>query len=281
MVKIFTNSVSDLSPSLAKEYDISLVPDTIIFDDKPLLNNIDITPAEFYELLGKNNKLPTSSHPNIYQYMDCFRQAQEYDEILCVTLTSLMSGSVSTANMAKAELQSTGFKPKITVYDSLQVSHGLAAMAIVAARLSKQGKSASEIVTFLDDYRTRLGVYFVMPSLENARKGGRIGVVKCFAADAMGIKPILCFSDGLVRDVGLVRGFKNAKEAVFKRYKNEADYTKEVCVFHANAYGEAMKMRDEILSVAPLAKVRIDWVGSVIGIYTGQGAVGIVFEKKL
>lgn len=281
MVKIFTNSACDLTPAMAKEYDISMIPDIIIFDNKPLLNNIDITPAQFYKRLKTSEKLPTSAHPNIYDFTQYFKQGEGYDEILMISLTSLMSGAFSTANIAKKELEEAGFKPKITIYDSLQVSHGLGAMVLKAAILAKEGKTCEEIVAFLEEYRKSLGVYFAMPSLENARKGGRIGAVKCFAADAMGIKPILCFSDGLVKDVGLVRGFQNAKNAVIKRYQKEADYTKDVCIFHADAYDEALKMREKLLEIAPMANIRIDWVGSVIGIYTGCGAVGVAFEKKL
>ena len=278
--RIFTNSVSDISPQLAEKYNITLVPDTLIFGEEQFLNNIDINPQQFYEKLSKSAKLPTSAHPNIYKYCEIFQTAEDYEEILFISLTGLMSGSVNTARIAKQDMLAKGFAPKITIYDSLQVSFGLAFMVIEASKLAQQGKSAQEIVDFLDVLRPKIGVYFVMPSLQNARKGGRIGVVKCFTADAMGIKPILCFDDGLVRDVGLVRGYNNAKNAVFNRYVKEADYQKDVFVFHSNNVEAANKLKQQILSVAPDAHVRIEWVGAVIGIYTGEGAVGVAFCKK-
>lgn len=279
-VRIFTNSVSDLTPALAKEYNITLIPDAMVFNGTAYLNNIDINPQKFYSMLKTCSELPTSSQPNVFQYSEAFKAADDCDEILCISLTSLMSGCYNTANIAKDELKSEGFAPAIYVYDSLMVSHGLAMVAIRAALLAEQGLNSQEIMAELEIYRPSIGVYFAMPSLQNARKGGRIGAVTCFTADAIGIKPLLCFAEGTVKDVGLVRGFKNAKNAVLKRYIKEADYTKDVCVFHADAYSEALEMRDKILEVAPTANVRIDWVGPIIGIYTGEGALGVAFEKR-
>lgn len=277
-VHIFTNSVSDLSPALAAQYGITLVPDTMIFDGRVYLNNIDIDPPRFFLMMKQADKLPTSSHPNIAQYTDCFRTAREGHEILCITITSKMSGSFGTASIAAREMNESG--ARVTVYDSLQVSHGLAMMAIEAAKQAAQGKSCAEICAFLDELRPRVGVYFSMRSLQNAKKGGRVGAIRALAADALGIKPILQFSDGLVRDVGVVRGLPNAREAVFTRFARSVDPAHECFVFHSGNHDEAEALRARILTHFPGMMVHLAWVGAVIGIYTGDGCLGLAYRLR-
>ena len=277
-VHIFTNSVSDLSPALAAQYGITLVPDTMIFDGRVYLNNIDIDPPRFFLMMKQADKLPTSSHPNIAQYADCFRTAREGHEILCITITSKMSGSFGTASIAAREMNESG--ARVTVYDSLQVSHGLAMMAIEAAKQAAQGKSCAEICAFLDELRPRVGVYFSMRSLQNAKKGGRVGAIRALAADALGIKPILQFSDGLVRDVGVVRGLPNAREAVFTRFARSVDPAHECFVFHSGNHDEAEALRARILTHFPGMTVHLAWVGAVIGIYTGDGCLGLAYRLR-
>ena len=100
-IAIFTNSVSDISPALAEEFKIHIVPDVIVFEGKEYLNNIDITPPELYQKIAVCEKLPTTSHPNVSIYIDSFQSAADCDAIICINLTSKMSGSVCTAT-AKA-----------------------------------------------------------------------------------------------------------------------------------------------------------------------------------
>lgn len=279
-VRIFTNSVSDLSPALAAEYGVTLIPDVIAFGpEEQYLNNVDITPPELYRKLTVSAELPTTSHPNLSQYMEAFSSAAGCGEILCLNLTSRMSGSYNTACTAKKMLEEQGFATPITTYDSLQVSFGLCVLVLEAARMARRGASAAEIVARLDILRPKVGVYFVMESLANARKGGRVGAIRVLAADLLKVKPVLMFRDGLVRDVGIVRGFDAAVEQVIQRYRRQARFGGEVFVFHADREALALSVRARILELDPAARVRVDWVGAVIGIYTGPGCLGLAFHE--
>lgn len=278
-VAIFTNSVSDLSPALAAEFGIHIVPDIILFGDDQYRNNIDIDPPTLYQKLAVCAKLPTTSHPNVSIYTECFQQAADADDIICINLTSKMSGSYNTANIAKTMLAEQGFAPHIHVYDSLQVSFGLAVMVLAAARLANTGASAQEILDKLDDIRDRIGVYFVMESLQNAKKGGRVGAIRVLAADLLGVKPVLMFRDGLVRDVGIVHGFSDGLSRIEQYYKDRAQFGGEVFIFHANREKVAQQVAAKLKAIDPAIKIRIEWVGAVIGIYTGEGCLGIAFME--
>lgn len=281
MVKVLTNSVCDLTLEDAQKLGITMIPDMIAFSmEEQYRNNLDIDPPALYRRLESCQKLPTTAHPNLDQYMQAFQSAGECDEILCISLTSKMSGSYNTACSACKLLEEQGFSTPITVYDSLQVSYGLAILVGEAARMANNGCTAAQITARLDELRPKVGVYFVMESLQNARKGGRVGAIRVLAADMLKVKPVLTFRDGLVKDLAVVRGYDNAVEQVIQKYRQKAKYGGEVFLFHSERRELAESVCARLLEIDPQAQIRIGWVGAVIGIYTGAGCLGIAFEEQ-
>ncbi|MHC1786937.1 MAG: DegV family protein [Christensenellales bacterium] len=275
--KIFTNSVSDLSPERARQYNIGVVADIVIFQDKEYQCNVDIDPPKLFAMMRESRRLPSTSHPNEYIYANSFRSAQAYDEILCINVSSVMSGSYQTACSCAKTLAEEGFKPRIYTYDSLQVSFGLTILVIEAAKLAAEGKTAGEIIQYLDTIRDRVAVYFVMRSLENAKRGGRVGEIKCLTAGLLGIHPMLTFRDGTVKEVRLMHTFDKALLRVAECYCKLARKGSMVFVYHADNEPDALRIKQYILDFDPEADVHIDWIGVAIGIYTGEGTVGIAF----
>lgn len=274
---IVTNAVCDLTPEQAAELQVTMIPECIVFDGVPAFSNVDFDPPALYRRLGESKELPTGAHPNIAMYADAFRAHADAGEIICINMTSRMSGSFNTANIAREMLEEEGFSPRIYVYDSLELSHGLGFLVKAAAKMAMEGAEAAAIIKRLDELRGKIGIYFVMRSLENAKKGGRIGAIKCLLADSLGVKPVLMFRDGMVSDVAVVRGFAQALSRLAGYYDNRAKKGGEVTVFHADNLSDAQKVRDMILEKDPSAKISIEWLGSAIGIYTGAGCVGVTF----
>lgn len=281
MVKIVTNSVCDLAPGAAQALGVTMIPDIIAFSmEEQYRNNEEIDPPRLYQRLAACETLPTTSHPNLEQYMRAFRSAECFDEILCITLTSRMSGSFGTACSARRLLEEQGFKTPIIVYDSQQVSYGLAFLVREAARMAVRGCSAAEIMDRLEALRPKVGVYFVLESLQNARRGGRVGAIRVLAADLLKVKPILTFRDGLVSDLKVVRGYDRALDQVLELYRTKAMFGGEVFLFHADREPLARKVGQRLLEIDPRAQLEIGWVGAVIGIYTGPGCLGLAFEER-
>ncbi|MDD4106138.1 MAG: DegV family protein [Eubacteriales bacterium] len=277
--KVFTNSVSDISPELAREYNITIVPDVVLFRDREYFCGVDMDPPKLYKMMRENPKLPSTSHPNPSIYAEWFEKAADYDEIVCVNVSSKMSGSYSTATQTALAMAADGFKPVIYTYDSLQVSLGLAYLVIKAAELAQTGATAKEVIAHLDGIRDKVGVYFWMKSLENARKGGRVGDIKCLTADFLGIRPVLMFRDGTVHDVNLMRSYDKAMMRVAKYYQDRARKGGRVFVGHADNEKDALRLKQRILEFDPDAQISIEWVGAAIGIYSGEGAVCVVFGE--
>ena len=279
-VKVFTESCIDLLPASAEEFGISVIPDIIIFDDKEYFNNVTIDAPTFYSMLKSHSHLPTTAHPSVGMFMQAFSSAADYDEIICINVTSEMSGTHNTANLAKDILEEEGFKPSIYTFDSRVVSYGLLLFAIEAARMAEMGKSAAEIIERLESMRGRVGVYFVMKSLKLVRKMGRIFFMKALVADALDMKPIMTFHEGLVTDIGVVRGFREALGEIFKHYRDRAVRGQEIYIFHADNENDAEYLAEMIREIDSQVLIHIEWVGPALGVYTGEGIVGIAFHES-
>lgn len=280
-VQLLANSGCDMPPEKAAALGFTLIPDLIIFGQRQYRNTVDIDCPVFYRMLAQAQQLPTSSHPSAGDFLSAFLAAPPEQEVLCMTVTSQMSGTWSTAMAARALLAEQAPEKRVFVYDSRQVSHGMGLMMAAAARFADLGLGAEEIMARLDHYQKQVGVYFVLESLKNARKGGRVGAIKALAADALGVKPLLTFADGTVRDVGIARGFRDGMRGVLRHYAAQADKTAPCIVFHADNLSGAERLAGEIRAAAPGAPVELAYVGSVIGIYTGAGCVGVAFSKAL
>ena len=275
--KIFTNSIADLPAQFVEQYDIGVVPELVIIKDKEYFCGIDLDAPQLYDLMRQSDVLPGTSHPNEYNYETCFKTAEQYDEILCITVTSVMSGSYQTASLAARSLAEEGFKPPIYVYDSLHVSCGQSLMVLDAAKMAQDGESAAQIMRYLDSIRSKIGVYFCLRSLENAKKGGRVGEIKSLAAGLLKILPVLTFRDGTIKELRLVRNFQKAVLSLAEYYKKSGKKGGKVLIYHANNEKDALRLKECILRDEPCADILIDWIGPAIGIYAGEGAIGIAF----
>lgn len=281
-VGITTNAVCDLSPQDAEALGVVIIPECIIFDNTPYLSFVDFQPRELYQMLEetkrRGGKSPTGSQPNIGMYLAAFESFRDScDEVICLNMTSRMSGSFTTAMLAKTMLEKEAFPARIHIFDSLELSHGLGFLVRLACRLADEGADAEEILAQLTEARSKIGTYFVLRSLEDAARGGRLGNIRAGLADAFDLKPVLMFRDGIDSDVAIAHTFKQALRKLPAYYEKQAEFGRQVCVFHADNLEGAESVKAQIESIDPAALVSIEWLGSGIGIYTGIGAVGVTF----
>ena len=280
-IKIITQSGSDMTAAMAEKYGVHVIPDIVIFGDTQYLGGKTITAAEFYDKQDKASSLPTSSQPNMNDYISAFEMYKDYDEILCITVTSQMSGSFNSASIAADDFNSAGYNAKVRVFDSEQVSFGMVFQLVKAAKMAEQGFGCEEIIVELEKIKKNIGVYFVMSSLENARKGGRVGKIRALAADILNVKPVLKFEDGTVSDTGVVKNFEQGLCKIAEKYRTMADFEVGECyVFHAGNEAGAASLAEKLRGIKPDLDIHTEFVGPVIGIYTGRGCTGVAFIKK-
>lgn len=282
IVKIITQTGSDLSYEEAEKLEITLIPDIVRFGTDEYKVGLELSSEDFYKRMDAASELPTSSHPSVGAFVKAFEAAAKegYREIICITVTSRMSGSFDTVVAAMSFFSRRYPDTKVLPYDSDQCSHGTLVLIREAVRLAADGKNATEISEALDAYKHRIGFYFMLDSLKNAKKGGRVGTIKALTADLLGIKPLLRFENGQCTDFAKVASSSAGMTALAEILAKEADLSKPVTVFHAGSQEMARQLENEIQKLVGNAQFIEAYVGSVIGIYAGTGAVGIAFTKE-
>ena len=280
-VALVTHTGSDLPLDEAEKLGIFMIPDKVLFGEDEFRNMTEISADDFYARLAETEQLPTSSQPSLGDFVKAYRSAAaDADEVLCLMITSKMSGCYAAAVSAAQMVKRKGLDVPVYVYDTQQCSHGMAQMVRAAAELAGAGLSSVEIMEKLTALQPKMGVYIVLESLENARKGGRVGAVTAMAADVLGVKPVLVFKDGLVRDHAIARNYEIGMRKVVDAFLKEGNPDMPVTVFHGAAPEKAGILRDMILQQAPETEIRMETVGPVIGIYAGSGCAGIAFTKR-
>ncbi len=270
----------DILMEEAEQEGIFLIPDLVTHKEREYYSQVDIGSAELYRILRTTDKLPTSAHSGPAVFMRVFERAREYDEIICVVLTSKMSGSMNGALLAARIAQEEGFPVSIHIYDSLSASHGMGLIVREANRLANEGLTAKEIMERLDVFRSRICIYFMFESLKCAWQGGRVSALGPLFTDKLGVRPLFSFPEGLIRPVGLLRNAREGMRSLARHYEKEADRTRDACIFHGDDLHRGRRVEEMIRAFAPEAPLRIGIVGPPIGLHSGPSAVGVAFVRR-
>ena len=275
-VKIVTDSACDLPDDEVASYGIEIVPLSIRFGDEELIDREQLSITEFYARMATSEHLPQTAAPSPGQFDQAFRRALDggADQVVCVNLSRKVS-----ATMEAAEAGARDIDGDIRVLDSGSVTCGLGTIVLAAAQAASDGASADEITAVVADLSARTRVYAVLDTLENLKKGGRIGNAKALLGSMLSIKPLLDFSSGEVEEAGKQRTRKKALAWLRSTVTDNADNIDRLAIAHA--------MADDIDAfVAQVAAdtgrndIRVDVVGPVVASHGGPGLVGVGMVLK-
>jgi len=270
-VAIVTDSTADLPPELTRSRPITVVPLTLNFEGKSLLDGVDIRPDEFYRRLPSVTTHPTTSQPSPGRFADAYASLlNDHDAVVSIHISRKLSGTYESARQA-ADMTDP---KRVRVVDSELVSMSLGLLTLAAASLSSSGSDAAAIEAKVLDMRPHIQTYFSVATLEFLRRGGRIGRASALLGSVLQVKPVLCIRDGLVTPLERVRTFERALNRVVELTR-EVDRGHGVCVIvgHAGAEADAEKIGRELDSVAET--LMIQPLGPVVGAHAGPGVVGV------
>jgi DegV family protein with EDD domain len=270
-VAIVTDSTADLPPELARSHGITVVPLTLNFEGKGLLDGVDIRPDEFYRRLPSATMHPTTSQPAPGRFAEVYGALlAEHDEVVSIHISTKLSGTYESARQA-ADMTDA---KRVRVVDSELVSMSLGLITLAAANLASSGSDAKSVESKVLDMRSQVHTYFSVATLEFLRRGGRIGRASALLGSVLQLKPVLCIRDGLVTPLERVRTFERALNRVVELAR-EVDRGQGVCVIvgHADAEADAERIGRELDSIAET--LMIQPLGPVVGAHAGPGVVGV------
>jgi DegV family protein with EDD domain len=270
-VAIVTDSTADLPTELAALRAITVVPLTLNFDGKSLLDGVDIRPDEFYRRLHSVTTHPTTSQPSPGQFADVYKSLlADHDSVVSIHISQKLSGTFESARQAAALTD----PKRVRVIDSELVSMSLGLITLAASSLASSGSNAEAIEAKVLEMRSSVQTYFSVATLEFLRRGGRIGRASALVGSVLQVKPVLCIRDGLVTPLERVRTFERAVNRVIELTR-EVDRGHGVCVIvgHADAEADAQRIGRELDSIAET--LMIQPLGPVVGAHAGPGVVGV------
>lgn len=281
-VKILTDSTSYITEEVLKELDIRRVSLSVKFEDESF-KEVEIDNNSFYEKMEAKG-IPMSSQPSIGELKEeMIKVVEEGDSVLCVFISSDMSGTYSSAHMVRDMVLEEFPKAQIEILDSRSNCMQLGYAAIVAARAAKEGKSLEEIKAVAEANIRRSRFLFVPDTLQYLKKGGRIGTASALLGSILKITPILTVEDGKTSVFTKVRTKKNAVNAMVDKMLEDINRygIGEITVHHINYIEGAKELADKIRStMASDIDIQICDIGPVIGLHVGPNTVGIAYYTE-
>jgi len=266
---VVTDSTADIDPVLAAELGIVVVPLTVSFGDEVFPDG-HLSQQEFFDRMNSAPALPTTSQPSIGAFAEVYERALEAaDEVISVHISTHLSGTIDSARQAAGR-----FAGRVHVFDSRNLSWGLAWQVLDAAQAAADGLSSDDALVRLERVRDRVRLIVGLDSLDNLARGGRIGKVGAFFGAMLNIKVTLTVdANGEFLPVERNRGEKAALRHTIEWISAQmgSATSGKFAVGHALSRERAQLLADEIRSRYTATDMVIYETGSVIATHTGTG----------
>jgi len=282
-IAVVTDSVSQLTPEMARQWGITVVPVRLILGEQQLRDGIDITPAELYRRMREEGALPRTSGMSVGEYLQVFLDLLQggAQAIICLTLSSRLSMGFSSASHA-AELARTEFPGRrIEVIDTRTATRAEGFIALEAARLAAEGRPLEEIVARAHAMRSRVGLVAAVATLEYLARSGRVAPLVSMVGNLLQVKPVVTIQeDGTATLVARVRTNGAALEYMIKHVAARAEGCQhlQLAVLQADSPQEAAQLRRLAAERWPSAEIEMSDFTPVMGAHTGPGLIGLAYH---
>jgi DegV family protein with EDD domain len=282
IVRIVTDSSCDLPADVADEMGIIIVPLSIRFGDEELIDREQLTVAEFWTRCVNSPTLPETAAPAPGQFEAAYRAlaADGAAGVVVVSLSGALSATMQSAELAARSIASDdSIDLDVRVVDSRTVTLGLGTIALACARAGRDGASIDEVEALATGLAQRTRVFGALDTLDNLKKGGRIGNAKAMLATALSIKPIIEVADGIVEQAGKQRTRSKALAWLVEKVKSYDGRIENLAVLHADC--SDVDVFVEMLRPHYPGDIVVGEIGPVIGTHGGRGTIGVAFHEKV
>ncbi|MBQ7857073.1 MAG: DegV family protein [Oscillospiraceae bacterium] len=278
-IKILSDSTCDLSQDLLQKHDITIVPLTIIKNDKDFKDGITITPDVIFDHVANGGSLCTTSANSVGEYQEWFEKyAGDYDGVIHINIGSGFSSCYQNACLAAEDY------PNVRVIDSMNLSTGQGLVVLEAARLAQTATDLDALADALREFTTRVEASFLLSRLDYMVKGGRCSSVVALGANLLNLKPCI--------------EVKNGKMSVVKKYRG--NFAKSLSMYVKDRLAEREDIQRDILFVTKtpvddesyaavmqavgqygnFATTYETDAGCTISCHCGPGTLGVLFVRK-
>ena len=275
-IALVTDSTCDIPDAWIKQYGIIVVPLTIIFGNQQYLDGVEMPAEQFYERLSSEKTYPTTSQAAPQAFVEAYRQAAASGagEILCIVISSAMSGTIESARRAAQETSIP-----VHVVDGKNNSMGLGWQVIAAARAQEAGSGLEGMLAAAEQVRKDMVYYISLDTIEYLSKGGRINDAARFLDSVLRIKPLIYVKPdtGTVGASFPARSRKDAIEGLYKEFfrRMRTDRPMHITVLHNAALPEAQALAERVRQEYSPTELFISIVSPALGVHTGPRAIAL------
>lgn len=274
MIRLLLDSASDFPAEKCAALGIEMIPMQIMLGDQAYLDGVTLKKDALYRFLAENKEFPKTSQPSPHAFLRVFEKVRDSgDEMICLLLSSRLSGTFQSAAMAK---EMCGYE-KIYLIDSLSVSVPVALLAEQALLLRGKGVGAAEIVRALESMKGRIRLIAGLDTLEYLARGGRMPRAAALLGSTFRLKPLITLEKGKAalcdKQIGRIR----AMDAILQRIKREPPAAGSA-LYPLYSDGEKNCLQlERKLQEAGYSLEKRTQIGAAIGVHVGPGAYGVAY----
>ena len=282
MIRLLTDSTSDLSPELRERCSVTVLPLITILGEEEHTDGVDITPEELYAWSDRTHQSPKTAVFSVQQAKDCFRSLLgDGDELICFAISEKMSASASVMRLAAQQIHA---EDRIHVVDSENLSTGIGLLILAASEFLAQGLSAAETVARVEALRPLVRASFVVDTLTYLHRGGRCSGVVALAGNALRLHPQIVVQDGAMHPDRKYRG--SIRHALTQYVTDLIPEMKNarpdrVFITHSGCPDEIVQaVYEKIQSLNHFREIHITRAGGVISSHCGPNTLGVLFIDR-
>lgn len=272
MITVICDSTAYITRDEATELGVKLVPVNYYVNGQIYNEIYSDYNGEFVALLDKYGAKSKTSQTNTATFLSAYEhELRRGNQVLCLTLSSRLSGTYSSASIAARELGSKD----IVVVDSLTTAGGLLLTVRRAIEMVKSGHTLEQIASQLEDTRDSVGIAFTVDDMEPLRRSGRLGIVRQSVGTLLNIRPVLTLVEGSVVSGGVARGKQELRRKLIELVDKRA---KQVVLHYIKDESSVHVLERELRQMLPSADICSRRLGPVLGVHLGTGVIGIAWR---
>jgi DegV family protein with EDD domain len=277
-VGIVSDSSCDLPDELLATWGIEMVPLSIRFGDEEFVDREELSTADFWARCAKSPVLPSTAAPSPGRFEQAYRTLADRNVsgVVAITLSGALSATNQSAELAAKSVAADGID--VSVVDSRTVTLGLGTMVLAAAEAAAAGQPKDAVVALATDLVARTRVFGALDTMENLKKGGRVGNAKALLATALAIKPIIAVENGVVEQYGKQRTRSKALHFLVDKVAAAAGHMEHLAVMHA----DCSDVDEFVAQLRPHfdGDIVVGQIGPVVGAHAGRGTIGVAFHQR-
>lgn len=275
--KIVVDSCCDLTPQMRKDPCFVKVPLSIHANGSVFVDDDTLDQADLLWSMRQSEDAPSTACPSPQAYLDAFQG--EAEDVYVVTLSALLSGSHNSAVQARVLLEEEEPERNVHVFNSCSASSGEVLTALKIRELASSGMPFKKVVREVEQYICQMQTLFVLESLENLRKNGRLTKLQAVVTGALRIKLLMgATPQGEICKLGQALTMKQALGKLVDRMAADPDHQGRVAaVCHCNCLERAFALKEQIEAKCQFQQVLILEAGGITTVYANDGGVVVAY----